>query len=161
VAGFQVLLEPLLALADVGGAGIVGTVGEPQREVPAFQPAGDFDALASVLQSGLADGGIGIAERSVFVVLILKQIGIDRARLYPYSAASFLISSVLATPRGKSHSTCRATLGQTPVSRCTWPASLSFSWAVDAAAGWRNLPNRVPVLAKPQEGSSIRNFSSA
>jgi len=109
VAGFQVLLEPLLALADVGGAGIVGTVGEPQREVPAFQPAGDFDALASVLQSGLADGGIGIAERSVFVVLILKQIGIDRARLYPYSAASFLISSVLATPRGKSHSTCRAT----------------------------------------------------
>ena len=31
---------------------------------------------------------------------------------------------------------------------------------VVAAAAWRNLPNRVPVLAKPHDGSSMRNRSS-
>src|SRR5258708_1332640 len=30
-----------------------------------------------------------------------------------------------------------------------------------AAASWMNLPNRVPVFAKPHEGSSIRRLSSA
>src|SRR5215475_1875704 len=32
---------------------------------------------------------------------------------------------------------------------------------VVAAAGWMNLPKRVPVLAKPQEGSSTERWSSA
>jgi hypothetical protein len=30
-----------------------------------------------------------------------------------------------------------------------------------AAAGWTNFPKRVPVFAKPHEGNSIRNLSSA
>ena len=71
------------------------------------------------------------------------------------------MSSVLCAPSGQSHRTCRATVGQTPVSRCTWPASLNFSSVVVAAAGWINFPNRVPVLAKPQDGSSMRKGSSA
>src|SRR5580765_8397933 len=68
---------------------------------------------------------------------------------------------MLFTPDGRSHSTCNATVGQTPVSRCTMAASLSFSSVDVAAAGCRNLPNRVPVLANPHEGSSIWNESSA
>src|SRR5258708_8112686 len=77
-----------------------------------------------------------------------------------YRSENFLIASVLPTPSGQSHRTCKATVGQTPVSRCTWPASLNFSSVVVAAAGWMNFPNRVPVLAKPQDGSSIRKVSS-
>src|SRR5207248_4365920 len=68
---------------------------------------------------------------------------------------------MLRTPSGQSHSTCKAMVGQTPVSRCTCPASLNFSSVVVAAAGCVNLPNRVPVFANPQDGSSIRNVSSA
>src|SRR3977135_2365232 len=71
------------------------------------------------------------------------------------------MSSVLLTPSGQSHRTCKATVGQTPVSRWTWPASLNFSSVVVAAAGWMNFPKRVPVLAKPQDGSSMRKDSSA
>src|SRR5437764_2781654 len=64
------------------------------------------------------------------------------------------------TPSGQSQSTCKAIVGQTPVRRCTCPASLNFSSVVAAAAGCKNLPKRVPVLANPQEGISIRNSSS-
>src|SRR3954470_8510465 len=79
----------------------------------------------------------------------------------PYLPANCLTSSVLSTPRGQSHSTCKATVGQTPVRRCTCPASLNFSSVVVAAAGCINFPKRVPVLANPHDGSSMRNLSSA
>src|SRR5579863_4272374 len=69
--------------------------------------------------------------------------------------------SALRTPSGQSQRTCRAIVGQTPVSRCTCPASLNFSSVVVAAAGWLNLPNLVPVFANPQDGSSMRKDSSA
>src|SRR5437764_10460749 len=65
------------------------------------------------------------------------------------------------TPSGQSQSTCNAIVGQTPVTRCTCPASLNFSSVVAAAAGCKNLPKRVPVLANPQEGIPMRNSSSA
>src|ERR1700685_388322 len=52
-------------------------------------------------------------------------------------------------------------VGQIPVTACTWPASLNFSSVVTAAAAWMNLPNRVSVFAKPQEGISIRKPSRA
>src|ERR1700677_81447 len=71
------------------------------------------------------------------------------------------MSSALSTPLGQSHRTCKATVGHTPVSRCTCPASLNFSSVVVAAAGWINFPKRVPVFAKPQEGTSMRKDSSA
>src|SRR5258707_7856705 len=64
------------------------------------------------------------------------------------------------TPSGQSQSTCKAIVGQTPVARCTCPASLNFSSVVTAAAGCKNLPKRVPVLANPQDGISMRNSSS-
>src|SRR5580692_2277729 len=64
-------------------------------------------------------------------------------------------------PPGRSHKTCSARVGHTPVQQWTCAASLNFSSIVAAAAGWRNLPNRVPVLVKPQEGSSMRKASSA
>src|SRR5690606_34627224 len=41
------------------------------------------------------------------------------------------------------------------------PASANLSAVSMAAPGWWNLPKRVPVSAKPQEGSSIRNSSRA
>src|SRR5215471_14145202 len=69
--------------------------------------------------------------------------------------------SALFIPSGQSHSTCKAMVGQTPVTRCTWPASLNFSSVVAAAAGCKNLPKRVPVLANPHDGTSIRNVSRA
>src|SRR3954447_24213518 len=60
-----------------------------------------------------------------------------------------------------SHCTCRATVGHEPVKACPCPASLNLSSMVTAAASWTNFPKRVPVLAKPQEGSSILKLSSA
>src|ERR1700691_1746315 len=72
-----------------------------------------------------------------------------------------MTSGTLNLPSGKSQRTCTATVGQQPVKRCTWPASLNFSAVVVAAAACWNLPKRVPVLAKPQEGSSMRKPSSA
>src|SRR5437879_1593191 len=65
-----------------------------------------------------------------------------------------------STPIEKSQSTWTATDGQQPVYLCTIPASASFSSIVAAAAGCRNLPNRVPVSAYPQLGVSILKPSS-
>src|SRR5436190_6040005 len=65
------------------------------------------------------------------------------------------------TPFGRSHCTCSARVGQAPVEECTCAASLNFSSIVVAAAAWMNLPKRVPVFAKPQDGSSILSLSSA
>src|SRR5262245_2787154 len=68
---------------------------------------------------------------------------------------------VSSTPRGKSHCTWSATVGQEPVRRWTKPASATFSSVVTAAAGCTYFPKRVPVLANPHDGNSIRKASSA
>src|SRR5690242_3209985 len=52
-------------------------------------------------------------------------------------------------------------VGLAPVSALTSAASANFSSMVVAAPPCTNLPNRVPVLAKPQEGTSIRKLSRA
>src|SRR6267142_110572 len=52
-------------------------------------------------------------------------------------------------------------VGQAPVKACTCPESLNLSSSETAAASWMNFPKRVPVLAKPQDGSSILKLSSA
>src|SRR5215469_11501067 len=72
----------------------------------------------------------------------------------PWRSANRRISAASAEPFGRSQRTCRAMVGHTPVQRCTCAASLNFSAIVEAAAGCRNLPKRVPVLAKPHEGNS-------
>jgi len=48
-----------------------------------------------------------------------------------------------------------------PVPTVAAPVRWAESLQTMAAAGCRNLPKRVPVLAKPQDGTSMRNFSSA
>src|SRR5579872_1134374 len=105
--------------------------------------------------------GLGLPNEPYLYSWSWKRLGLIAPGRTPYWSANVLMSSVLRTPSGQSHRTCSATVGQTPVSRCTWPASLNFSSVVVAAAGWMNFPNRVPVLAKPQDGSSMRKDSIA
>src|ERR1700722_8029497 len=66
-----------------------------------------------------------------------------------------------AFPPGRSQSTCSATVGLAPVNAFTSAASANFSSIVVAAPPCTNFPNRVPVLEKPHDGTSIRNPSSA
>ena len=79
---FQRFFEPFFSLPDVCRPGIVRPICEPHCNVAAVQLAGDLDAVNRVLQRVLADFGIGIAKRSVFVDLILEQIGINGTCLY-------------------------------------------------------------------------------
>ena len=83
---------------------------------------------------------------------------IDPARM-EYCFSSPWTAETSAIPFGRSHSTCRASVGVLPVRRLTSAASANFSSIVEAAAGCVNFPNRVPVLAKPHEGISILNSS--
>src|SRR5580704_9696773 len=56
---------------------------------------------------------------------------------------------------------CTATLGATPVNRCTWAASSIFSVTVRGTPGWANTLNRVPVFPNAHDGVSIRCARSA
>ena len=110
----------------------------------------------------LADCRSGLPSEAEFVFLVLKEIRVDRAR----GDAAFVGQTLqcAAHPSARwAGPTARAgrRVGQLPVSRLTLPASLNFSAMLVAAAGCTNLPKRVPVLAKPQEGNSILNASSA
>src|SRR3954447_23419092 len=51
---------------------------------------------------------------------------------------------------------CNATLGATPVYRCTWAASAIFSSGVRGTPGWAKTLNRVPELPNAQDGVSMR-----
>jgi hypothetical protein len=69
--------EPLLALPDIRGAGIVGPVGEPQRDIATAQAASDFNAVLYVFEGVSPDGGVRIAEGAVLILLILKEVRVD------------------------------------------------------------------------------------
>src|SRR6478736_9213191 len=56
---------------------------------------------------------------------------------------------------------CTATLGATPVNRCTCAASSIFSCGVRGVPGLANTLKRVPVFTNAQDGSSIRCASRA
>jgi L-lactate utilization protein LutB len=56
---------------------------------------------------------------------------------------------------------CTATLGATPVYRCTCAASSIFSVTVRGTPGWANTLNRVPVFPNAHDGTSIRCARSA
>ena len=75
VGGAQAFLEPALVLPHVGRAGVVGTVGEPGRDIAAAGGFGHFDGVENVIQSFGADGRVGVRERAVFIFLILKDVG--------------------------------------------------------------------------------------
>ena len=70
----QALGEPAPAVPDVLRAGIIRAVGEPQRKVAAAQRAGDFDAIENVVERLAPHRGVGIAQRTVFVNLVLKHV---------------------------------------------------------------------------------------
>ena len=90
-----------------------------------------------------------------------KRLGLmDPARIR-YFFSSARIRGTLATPSGRSHSTCNPMVGLAPVRRLICAASANLSSIEVAAATCRNLPKRVPVLANPQEGISMRKLSSA
>ena len=73
-------LEPVLALANVGGSRVVRAIREPERDITASQPSRDCHALAAVIESLGAHARIRVAKRPELVVLILKEIRVDGAR---------------------------------------------------------------------------------
>ncbi len=90
-----------------------------------------------------------------------NRLGLIEPERTPKRRSNPFTSGTSFSPLGRSHSTCRATVGVTPVSRFTSAASANFSSMVVAAAACTNLPKRVPVLANPHEGISIWKESSA
>ena len=83
-------LEPLLALPDMRRAGIIRSIGEPQRNVAAAETRCDPDAVSGVLERARSHGRIRIPERPVFVFLVLKKVGIDRAGPHAVVRREFL-----------------------------------------------------------------------
>src|SRR5580700_10156805 len=78
-----------------------------------------------------------------------KTLGLIDPAATPHFLASSSTWGTSFSPLGRSQMACRATVGHAPVNWLTMPASLNFSARLVAAAGWVNLPNRVPVLANP------------
>ena len=75
--GLQPFLEPSATLRDVRRAGIIRSVGEPQRDIAAAQMLRDRYAVPHVRDRMLPDVRIRVAERSELVDLILKEVGVD------------------------------------------------------------------------------------
>ncbi len=76
------IVKPGFALADVGCAGIVGSIGKPERKVAAAEALCDGDAVARVLESLVTGSGVGTAEGAVLVDLVLEVVGVDGARTH-------------------------------------------------------------------------------
>ena len=72
----------MLAAANVSRPRIVRAVGEPQRNVSAFETARDGNAFLAVAHRGGAHALSRIAEGPIFVLLVLKQVGIDGSGAY-------------------------------------------------------------------------------
>ena len=101
VGGFQSLFKPAAAMAYVLRAGVVGTIGEPEREIAAAQALLDFDAIQNVVHGLLANRRIGIAQGPVLIVLILKQVGIDGPRAQPILGGQGLNFHAIANALGQ------------------------------------------------------------
>src|ERR1700676_2839094 len=56
----QRLFEPLLALPDIRGTGIVGSVGEPQRDIATAQARIDFNAVFHVFKGAFPNSRVRI-----------------------------------------------------------------------------------------------------
>ena len=105
--------------------------------------------------------GSGLPDGAEFVLLALKKVGIDRARCNAAFAGQLFYVGNIFESVGQVPEHVQGDVGHAPVNWLTMPASLNFSAMLVAAAGCTNLPKRVPVLAKPQDGNSILNRSSA
>ena len=71
------LLQPLDALADALRAGVVGAVGQPERDIARAQFAGDGHGVEHVRDGAFPDFRRRVAQRAVLVILVLEQVGID------------------------------------------------------------------------------------
>ena len=154
----QALDEPLPPLPDVRGARVIRAVGEPQRYIAAACTLADLHGIDQMIECGLPRSGIGAAKRSVFVDLILKGVRVDcadadpgnvRPRASPTATSSNPVREIPENMNGQRWTAARH--GVAPAAR-----RRAFLAIVTAAPGCRNFPNRVPVFANPQLGSSMR-----
>ena len=134
VGALQRIFQPLDALANALRARVVGAVGQPQRDIARPQLTRDGDRIEHVRDGALTNLGRGIAERAKLEFLVLEEVGIDGSGSDAILILERCTASASRAPLGRSHNTCRASVGVTPVSLCTWPASLNFSSSVEAAA---------------------------
>ena len=81
VGGGEAFGEPVDALADGLGAGVVGAVGHPEGDVAGAELAGDGDGVEEMSLGVGADFRGGIAEGAEPVLLGLEEVGIDGAGL--------------------------------------------------------------------------------
>src|ERR1700686_4651298 len=75
----QRLFKPSLTLSDVRGAGVVGSVSKPHGDIATLESATNFDAVFHMRKRAFPDSWVGIAERTVFVLLILKKVWVNRS----------------------------------------------------------------------------------
>src|SRR3954447_4584924 len=87
---FQPFREPLFALPDVCSSGIVRSIRKPERDVAAVESFCYFNAVKCVLHRPPPYRLVGIAKRSVFVLLILKKVGIDGTGSHAVPAGELL-----------------------------------------------------------------------
>jgi hypothetical protein len=115
-----------------------------------------------VLQRLPANGGRRIAQRTEFVFLILKQVGIDRPRANAKLLLQSLHSGHVLQAVGQIPKHMQRQRGRCPCQAVDLGRVGKFLF--DGACRRRactNLPKRVPVLANPQDGISMRKPSSA
>jgi hypothetical protein len=74
--------QPLLPVAQVVLARVVGAVGQPQLQVGGAGLPHDLDALGVVLYGLAADRLVGVRERAELVVVVLEQVRVDAADLH-------------------------------------------------------------------------------
>ena len=74
----QTFLGPLLSLAEISLARVIGAVGEPWCEEIGAYLLCNVDALLQVGSRLAADRPAGVRDTAQFVIVVLKQIGIDR-----------------------------------------------------------------------------------
>ena len=79
----QRVSESVLAAAQVGLSGIVGSVGEPDLEVARAGRVHDVDALEVMVDRLLPHGQVDVSEAPQLVGLILKCVRVDRSEKYP------------------------------------------------------------------------------
>src|SRR5215472_14362369 len=74
------VLEPLLALSNIGRTGIIRSISKPKGNVAAVETLGNLNAVECVFDRATSNRLVGICKRAVFVLLVLKEIGVDRTR---------------------------------------------------------------------------------
>jgi len=124
--------EPPEARAQVVLAGVVRPVGQPEADDRRADLLGDLDAFAAVVEGAPAHLGVRMADAAEPVLVLAEEVRVDRpdphALLLRVGAER---GPVVDTTQGM----WTATLGQTPVSRLTRPASAILSQTVRAAPG--------------------------